>query len=196
MYFQNPFILPLSFLKRFYLFIHKRHTHRERQRHRQREKQAPHKESDVGLDPRIPGSCPEPKADVQPLSHPGNPYSPTLLNAYFTPLLSPHILCIASLLSSADGLTDSFPEKSETIGRNALPFPTTMPMHLLAQLPGLPALPHRGTDKLSVLWSKVFSSTYMLDPIFSILVKNIFKKIVLPLSYIIKFPLNNLILAA
>ena len=27
----------------------------------------------VGLDPRTPGSCPEPKADVQPLSHPGFP---------------------------------------------------------------------------------------------------------------------------
>ena len=30
-----------SFLKRFYLFIHKRHRERERQRHGQREKQAP-----------------------------------------------------------------------------------------------------------------------------------------------------------
>ena len=43
----------------------------ERQRHRQREKQALCGESDVGLDPRTPGSRPEPKADVQPLSHPG-----------------------------------------------------------------------------------------------------------------------------
>ena len=25
----------------------------------------------MGLDPRNPGSCPEPKADAQPLSHPG-----------------------------------------------------------------------------------------------------------------------------
>ena len=52
------------FLKRFYLFIH------ERQRQRQREKQAPCGEPDVGLDPRTPGSCPELKADTQPLSHP------------------------------------------------------------------------------------------------------------------------------
>ena len=29
-----------------------RDTHRERQRHRQREKQAPCRESDMGLDPR------------------------------------------------------------------------------------------------------------------------------------------------
>ena len=43
------------------------------QRHRQREKQAPCRESDVGLDPRIPELGPEPKADVQPLSHPGVP---------------------------------------------------------------------------------------------------------------------------
>ena len=60
-----------SFFLRFYLFIHERHT--ERQRHRQREKQAPCREPDVGLNPRTPGSCPEPKADTQPLSHPGIP---------------------------------------------------------------------------------------------------------------------------
>ena len=29
------------------------------------------REPDVGLDPRTPGSRPEPKADAQPLSHPG-----------------------------------------------------------------------------------------------------------------------------
>ena len=46
---------------------------RKRQRHRQREKQAPCGEPVVGLDPRTPGSCPEPKADAQPLSHPGAP---------------------------------------------------------------------------------------------------------------------------
>ena len=46
---------------------------RERQRHRQREKQAPCREPTAGLDPRIKGSCPEPKADAQPLSHPGVP---------------------------------------------------------------------------------------------------------------------------
>ena len=41
------------------LFIHERHRERERekererQRHRQREKQAPYREPDAGLDPRI-----------------------------------------------------------------------------------------------------------------------------------------------
>ena len=30
-------------------------------------------ELDVGLDPRTPGSLPGPKADTQPLSHPGVP---------------------------------------------------------------------------------------------------------------------------
>ena len=53
------------------LFIHERK--RERQRYRQREKQALHGEPNVGLDPRIPGSWPQPKADAQPLSHPGIP---------------------------------------------------------------------------------------------------------------------------
>ena len=33
-----------------------RETERERERDRQREKQAPHREPDVGLDPRMPGS--------------------------------------------------------------------------------------------------------------------------------------------
>ena len=58
---------------RIYLFIHERHT--ERQRHRQREKQALYREPDVGLDPRTPRSRPRPglKADAQPLSHPGIP---------------------------------------------------------------------------------------------------------------------------
>ena len=45
----------------------------DRGRHRQREKQAPCREPDVGLDPRTLGSQPEPKADGQPLSHPGAP---------------------------------------------------------------------------------------------------------------------------
>ena len=45
----------------------------QRDRHRQREKQAPCRDPDVGLDPRTPGSLPEPKADAQPLSHPGVP---------------------------------------------------------------------------------------------------------------------------
>ena len=48
---------------------------REGQRHRQREKQAPCREPNVGLDPGTPGSCPEPKADAQPLS----PWVPRIL---------------------------------------------------------------------------------------------------------------------
>ena len=63
-------------LFRIYIFktvfiYHERHT--ERQRHRQRENQSPRRKPDEGLDPRTPGSCPEPKADAQPLSHPGVP---------------------------------------------------------------------------------------------------------------------------
>ena len=33
----------------------------------------------VGLDPRTPGSHPEPKADAQPLSHPGIPCRSSIL---------------------------------------------------------------------------------------------------------------------
>ena len=53
-----------------------RDTQIKRQRHRQREKkQAPCRKPDVGLNPGIPGSHPKPKADAQPLSHPGVPHS-------------------------------------------------------------------------------------------------------------------------
>ena len=50
-----------------------REREREAERQRQREKQAPCRKPDVGLDPGTPRSCPEPKADAQPLSHPGMP---------------------------------------------------------------------------------------------------------------------------
>ena len=54
------------------LFIYSRETQRKRQRHRQREeKQGLCREPDAGLDLGTPGSHPEPKADAQPLSHPG-----------------------------------------------------------------------------------------------------------------------------
>ena len=46
---------------------------KERQIHRQREKQVPCRELEAGLDAQTLESCPEPKADSQPLSHPGIP---------------------------------------------------------------------------------------------------------------------------
>ena len=45
----------------------------KKQRHKQRKKWAPYRKPNAGLNPRTPGSCPEPKADAQPLSHPGAP---------------------------------------------------------------------------------------------------------------------------
>ena len=62
------------------LFIYSWEAHRERQRHKQREKQAACGEPDVGLDLRTPESRPEPKADAQPLSHPGAPTFKILLH--------------------------------------------------------------------------------------------------------------------
>ena len=53
-----------------------------RQRYRQREKQAARREPDVGLNPRTPGSQPEPKADTQPLSHPGAPRMTSFSNTF------------------------------------------------------------------------------------------------------------------
>ena len=49
-------------------------TDRGGQRHRQRVKQAPCRKPDMGLHPRILGSCPEPKVDTQLLNNPGVPY--------------------------------------------------------------------------------------------------------------------------
>ena len=49
-------------------------TEREREAETQIEREAGSlEEPDAGLDPRTPGSHPELKADVQPLSHPGVP---------------------------------------------------------------------------------------------------------------------------
>ena len=50
-----------------------RATEKGRDIGRGRHRQAPEREPDVGLDPRTPGSQPEPKADAEPLSHPGVP---------------------------------------------------------------------------------------------------------------------------
>ena len=50
-----------------------RERERERQRHSKGEKQAPCGEPYAGLDPGPLGPRPGPKADVQPLSHPGGP---------------------------------------------------------------------------------------------------------------------------
>ena len=61
-----------------------RDTQRERereQRHRQREKQAPCREPDVGLDPRIAGSHPGLRSGAKLLRHPGIPQIIHILNA-------------------------------------------------------------------------------------------------------------------
>ena len=50
-----------------------RDTQREAELGQKEEKQAPCGESNVGLDPGTAGSCSEPKADAQPLSHCGIP---------------------------------------------------------------------------------------------------------------------------
>ena len=45
----------------------------KKDRERQKEKQASCRKPDMGLDPGTPRSHPEPKADAQPLRHPGIP---------------------------------------------------------------------------------------------------------------------------
>ena len=78
--FTINYLLRYSFLFfKIFVYLLMRDTER-RQRHRQREKQAPRREPDMGLDPRTLGSCLEPKADIQLLSHLGVP----LLFVYFS----------------------------------------------------------------------------------------------------------------
>ena len=60
-----------------FLFIHERPI--EKQRHRQRENQAPCGEPNAELDLRTLGSCPELRADTQPLSHQGAPIFKALI---------------------------------------------------------------------------------------------------------------------
>ena len=55
------------------LFIHERHRERGRDTGRGGCRQLSCREPNVGLDPRTLGSCPEPKADTQPLSDAGAP---------------------------------------------------------------------------------------------------------------------------
>ena len=43
----------------------------QRGRYIGRRRSPPYGDPDVGLDPKTPGSQPEPKVDTQPLSHPG-----------------------------------------------------------------------------------------------------------------------------
>ena len=52
----------------------------------------PYREPDAGLDPRIPESRPEPKADTQPLSHPRNPVARNSLHNYTSTYTYAHIL--------------------------------------------------------------------------------------------------------
>ena len=60
---------------RFYLFMRERGRNIGRGRGRLCAGN-PMRNSIPGLDPGTPGSCPEPKADTQPLSHPGVPDLP------------------------------------------------------------------------------------------------------------------------
>ena len=50
-----------------------RDTERKRQKHSRGRSRLPHRQPNMGLDPRTLGSHPEPKAGTQPLSHPGVP---------------------------------------------------------------------------------------------------------------------------
>ena len=51
-----------------------RETDRQTDRERQREKQAPCREPDVGLDPRSPGSRPQPKVALNHWATPQSPF--------------------------------------------------------------------------------------------------------------------------
>ena len=106
----TTYFFKIFLFKRFYLFIHERHTHTQRQRHRQREKQAPCREPDVGLDPRTPGLHPGPKAGAKPLSHPGIPACGFLTKPWGGSLiLFTEMIVVPGLLYSATCLSCQAP---------------------------------------------------------------------------------------
>ena len=85
---KRPLCIAQKFELFFFLFVKILFIYSlETQRYRQREKQALYKKPDAGLYPRTPGSGPEPKADPQPLRHPG---APVILNV--SALLGWHFL--------------------------------------------------------------------------------------------------------
>ena len=59
----------INFKKDLFIYLFMRIWDQERQRHRQKGKQAPCREPDVRLDSKTTASCPELKADAQPLRH-------------------------------------------------------------------------------------------------------------------------------
>ena len=62
------------FILRYYLFMKDAQREREREEQKQAEGEAGSMQGvQLGLDPETLGSCPEPKADAQPLSHPAVP---------------------------------------------------------------------------------------------------------------------------
>ena len=101
---------------------------RERQRHRQREKQAPCREPDVGLDPGTLGSRPGPKADAQPLSHPGVPGTLILKASSWDPWVAQWFgACLAQgmILETQDQVPCWLPAWSLL-----LPLPVSLPLSL------------------------------------------------------------------
>ena len=74
-YTQLIFFFIYYFLKILLIYSWETQRETERQRHRQREKQAPCREPDVGLDPRSPGSYPEPKTDALTTEPPRHPWT-------------------------------------------------------------------------------------------------------------------------
>ena len=72
-YFYYYYLLLLLLFLRLFIYVFVIDTHTQRGRDIGREKEAPCGEANVGLDPRTPGSCAEPKADALLLSHPGVP---------------------------------------------------------------------------------------------------------------------------
>ena len=71
-----------------FIYSFMRDTQREAET--QVEGEATHREPDAGLDPRTPGSQPEPKTATQPLSHPGAPVHLFLYSYGFTNCLIHH----------------------------------------------------------------------------------------------------------
>ena len=128
-------------------------------RYRQRGEQAPSGEPNAGLDPRTPGSHPGPKADTQPLSHPGVPggvwYSRSLVLHGIQPLHLLRDLSVCYLVSSSPcrpAVTPSFQSLPSELEPYCAAVPSSQsssscdhsPQRETQREPGSPRPGHRG----------------------------------------------------
>ena len=105
MFLYNIQLVQCHFLKKDFIYLFMRDTQTEAETQAEGEAASPG-ETDVGLDPGTLGSCPEPKADAQPLSPPGVPKVIFLRRIPIQVRLQSRCLCFYRK-SASDGLNSN-----------------------------------------------------------------------------------------